>query len=166
MAIFAQTYLPILIVLQNDGSINLRELTEKLNSESPRHFEDMAGVEWVIKTYSGCLKIVEGDRVIFNRQAKSYTKNDYSEREINVLLHDHIPNMHRFELYPYITPKTSLTCPIGATWKYIPRDEIAVRNGRDAYVGCNYSPISKKCNLGCDVKREKIVRLGIADRII
>lgn len=162
MSIFAQTYVPLLVVLQNGGSMNLGELTEKLNSESPRHFEDMSHVEWIIKKYSGCLTIVEGDRVVFNRRAKSYTLENYAEREINVLLHDHIPNMKQFELYLYITPKTSPVCPIDVPWRYIPRDEIAVRNGRDAYVGCNYSPREKRCALGCGVKREKLTLLGIS----
>lgn len=99
MATFTFTYMPLLLVLQDGGSMNLRSLARKLNEASQRHFPDISSVERAIDDYSGCLKIEDGDRVVFDRSSKRYAKFDIMEDHVDYLLHEHVKDMKRFELY-------------------------------------------------------------------
>ena len=162
MATFTWTYLPILTVLQNGGSMNLKELSEKLNSASQRHFQDMSRVEFALKNYVECLKVVEGDRVVYDRNAKKYAKIFIMERDVAHLLHEHIPNMSSFQLYPYTTPQNSPTCPVGVPWKDVPRDEESARARQDPYTQCDFRCEGEdSCRLGCGVKEQVLRKLGL-----
>ena len=85
--------------------MNLKELSDKLNMASQRHFQDMPEVEFALENYVACLKIVEGDRVIFDRSAKRYAKIQSMEKDVSSLLHEQVSNILDFEIYS--TPKTS-----------------------------------------------------------
>ena len=139
--------------------MNLQELSDRLIQESPGNFEDALVVKQVIETHISCLAIDGGDRVIFNHKAQEYAKHSVSEREVDVLLHEQVPDMKKFELYPHISLKTSRTCPADVPWRFIPREEAAVRDGRDPYRRCDYSSRQSRCWLGCGITKEKIVEL-------
>ncbi len=162
MATFTWTYMPLLMVVQNGGSMNLVELTSKLNAASQRHFRDMAQVEFAIKTYSGCLKIINGNQVVFDRSAESYAKHSIMERDVDYLLHEAMPNLasRGFELYPHKTPQNSSVCPVGVPWKDVPKDSHAQSMGGDPYEMCDYHG-KKGCQGGCGVREGKLRELGL-----
>jgi len=121
----------------------------------------LPAVERAITNYTGCLKIEIGDRVRFNRVAETYARFDIMEREVDVLLHEQVPDMKRFELYPHISPKTSPTCQLGVPWEQVPRDEMAVKQGGDPYIRCDFRQKERRCSLGCGVKEDLLRELGI-----
>jgi hypothetical protein len=161
MVIFAKTFMPILMVLKNGGSMNLLELSEKLNEADQRRFRDLQCVERALAEYSGCLEIKE-DTVCFNHNARRYTQDPMDEREVSHLLHENISDMYRFELYPHKTPANSQTCPIGIPWKDIPKNRSAVRAGLDPYRLCDFRGEGEdKCDFSCEVKANILKSLGL-----
>jgi hypothetical protein len=161
MVVFGTTIIPIIAVLRNGGSMRLEELTELLNSPSYGRFGEMEHIIKIIDSYIGCLKIVEGDRVMFNREAKSYSKNCVLEREIDIQLHDKVPGMKNFELYPHKTPQNSPTCPIGVKWGELPAVERNRLSSGYSY-RCDYRVRRHEgCTLFCGLKVSKAKKLGI-----
>jgi hypothetical protein len=160
MATFTLAFSPTMLVLQNGGRIKISDLHKKLFGIRPLLFRDEKSVEEAIDTYIACLKI-EGEEVVFNREAQHYTKivNIY-EREIQEALHGAIPDMERWQLYPFKTRSNSPECYIGIPWAEIPNNDMRMgQPGESDYPEmCDFD--GKQCRTGCRVSDEVLRRRG------
>jgi hypothetical protein len=121
--IATQSILPIGFVIENNGRISLKELSDKLFEADQRRFRNLETVRGAIENHIACLDIVE-EEVIYNKNSKSYTKEfQLVERSAQNYLHNKIPNMKEWELYEYKTRKNSNSCNMKIDWKNIPLDE-------------------------------------------
>jgi hypothetical protein len=160
MTIAAHSILPILAVLENGGRINIEELSRKLVRMDPNRFrEDASGLIRGIESNINCLKI-EGNNVIFDKTANSYTKHfSLIERSAQRLLHNSIPNMNEWELYPYMTRKNSTTCNLGIDWEDIPEENNVKGPEWFGYQqNCNFREQGKKyCGFCCGIEKNKAI---------
>jgi hypothetical protein len=158
MVTFILTSYPILKVLEHGGRVRFDELANELMGIDPRRFRDVSRVEEGIEHYSMCLKMEDG-YVVYDKEAKNYAAFDIHERDTQALLHNKIPDMEKFELYPFKTRKNSDRCYIGISWEEIPVSEEAKRLGMTYEPRCNFS--NGACTAHCGVDEETLRKYGL-----
>lgn len=154
--------LPIQQVLLAGGMISFDDLATRLMSIDPHRFRDVSNVEDAVNNYSICLEN-NGHIVTYNRNAKRYSKHGF-ERDVQLWLHNSVPNMEKWQLYPFKSPSNSDKCYIDISWKDIP--EPNEKNIREEYrTGVNTSCDFRKegedgCGFGCGISHENIKKNG------
>ena len=108
------TLVPILTVISNGGKIEFSELIKKLVEYDSSRFRNENSVIQAME-YNSCLKI-QGNKVVFNKNALKYASHSIHERHVQHVLHKSIPNMEKFQLYPYVTKENSPVCYVGVPW--------------------------------------------------
>ena len=151
-----QSIIPIGVVLENNGRMTLKKLSDELFKTDKRRFRG-GDITPIIEANIECLKI-EGDEVVYNRKANSYTKHhSLIERSAQNYLHQKIPNMKDRALYEYKTRKNSERCNENMNWADIPK----VKSEIDWFglqENCNYREQGNKhCTLSCGVDANKTI---------
>ena len=150
-----QSILPIGFVLENNGRITLKELSDKLFKADQRRFR--GDITPIIEKNIECLKI-EGEEVVYNRGANSYTKH-YSliERSAQNYLHRKIANMEDWKLYPYKTRENSERCNENMAWEDIPKEESQIK-WFGLQINCDYREQGNKhCKFSCGIDANKAI---------
>lgn len=160
----AGTYscLPTQQVLIAGGMIEFNTLAEKLMSIDPSRFRSISNVEDAINNYSPCLEN-NGDLVSYNKNSKKYSWSGmaHDEREIQAWLYRSVPDMKRWELYPFKTPSNSENCYFNIPWKEIPRDNSEDVLKKEYRKGQNY-----KCDFRCNGENSCTGNCGISRETI
>ena len=150
MTVATHSILPIGFVIENNGRISMKELSDKLHKADSRRFRG-GDLSPIIETNIGCLKI-EGEDVVYNRKATSYTKHfGLIERSAQNYLHNKIPTMKDWELYEYKTRKNSERCNENVEWKNIPEGKSQIE-WFGLQENCDYRVQGNKhCTFSCNV---------------
>ena len=119
MTTFAWTFYPIQLVIEAGGRISFKDLAEKLTNLDPQRFRSEEIVQRAVEKYNSCLKY-DGVNVSFDKTAGKYAQFDIMERDVQSMLHKAIPDMEKWQLYPFKTRKNSKECYVGYPWSKIP----------------------------------------------
>ncbi len=162
MATFTYAFCTINQVLKNGGEMEFSELARVLTQQDPRRFRDEKTVEMAVVRYTDCLRF-GGRTVSFDRNAKKYAKFGIMERDIQAALHESIPNMDEWALYPFKTRKNSNSCYLGIPWEEIPKDPDEGDKYNINYpIGCDFRAEGEDtCRSGCRVSEDVLKRYGI-----
>ena len=159
MAQWARTYGAISEVLKNGGSIWIEDLHRKLVELDPRRFRGDNIVEYIVDNLTSCLTI-EGAHVKYNKRSKKYAKISMAvfERTIQQALHGSIPNMEKWQLYPYLDRKNSANCYVGIPWREIP----AKKEDPQINIDCDFRiNETDECHARCGVTEETLKKYGL-----
>lgn len=142
---------PVLHVIQHGGSVSFKTLCKELLDFDPRRFETEKNVQTAIDNYSACLTI-EGEDVLFDRNAGKYSKIPLYERMVQAALHKVLPDkMKEFQLYPFLDTKNSQACYIGMPWSSIPSGSFERDSTYPDF--CDYRTQGEdSCRLGCGLE--------------
>ncbi len=151
--------LPTAIVLLSGGSMLFDDLANKLMSADPSRFRGISKVEEAVNRYSNCLEN-NGHRITYNKNSKSYSKfnSAINERHVQRWLHQTVPDMEKWQLYPFKTPSNSESCYLNIPWKEIPKDTSEIHLQEKYRSGVNY-----KCDFRCEGENSCTASCGISE---
>lgn len=157
MVTSSYTFFPIAEVLKAGGEMSFDELAKKLIDFDPSRFKDEETVERAVNIYAYCLNF-DGGTVKFNREAKRYAQYSIMERSIQAGLHGTIPNMERFQLYPFKARNNSEGCYLGLDWADIPESQ----PGESFPIACDFrGDGNDACTLACGISKDIVRRYGL-----
>lgn len=163
MATWTLTFLPIHQVLRNGGEMIFSDLAAKLIELDPRRFRDVINVERAITTYAHCLEYdAQTGTVRFNKEAGRYARFGMMERSIQFALHESVPSMEDWQLYPLKTRRNSGACYLGISWESIPRDPDNERKNVPYEDDCDFREEGEdNCRAGCGVSEEVLRKYSL-----
>jgi len=106
-------------------------------------------INHIVEDLTACL-VIEGNRVVYDKSARKYAQLALFERSIQKALHDTLPTMNEWQLYPHLTTKNSERCYLGVSWKEVPTPN-------DCDFRCEGED---SCHLGCAVKKDVLKKYG------
>jgi len=154
MTTLSWTGLPIiaLLTLTDNGSMSFRELAHHLTITRPETFRDENTLEIALDRYIACLAFESGV-VSFNRNARKYTKHSSAERNVQSWLHKAVPDMERWQLYPFRDRRNSKECYLEFPWECIALSEEERRGFQNYPPGCDFRcDGSDSCKHGCGIR--------------
>ena len=123
MTTWTLSTIPIAMVLKNGGKMKFSELANTLMEGDPTRFKDLKTVEKAVNNYNQCLDF-DGDKVVFNKEAKQYAAYPIQERSVQAFLHSALKSTaEEWQLYPYKSRKNSSECYMGISWENIPGED-------------------------------------------
>jgi len=163
MATWTLTFLPTQQVLLAGGKIKFDDLSTKLMSLDPRRFMSISEVENAITRYAKCLTLDASSGIVrFNREADRYARFGLMERSIQFALHESVPNMEEWQLYPLKARKNAMICYMGTPWESIPRDKEHEERNIPYDLGCDFRGNGRDaCNAGCGVSTTILKNYGL-----
>ena len=162
MATFSLNLVPVMEVLLSGGRMKISELADKVFEMNPILFREGSLLR-TIDAYSACLKI-DGGSVVFDRSAESYTRFVYIyERAVQAAVHGAVPDMEKWQLYPFKTRDNSDSCYIGVPWSDIPDTDMFGQKEKRRYsTRCDYKKGS--CTGRCGVSDGALAKVGVIKR--
>ena len=163
MTTWAYTFLPIQQVLLNGGEMEFGALAKKLMGLDPGRFRDESIVDKAIQSYVNCLENIDGI-VVFERSAKKYASVTEMERSVQYALHNSVPDMEKWQIYPMKIRSNSKRCYLGILWEEIPRDPNRGNYKRDLPFddNCDFREEGEdSCKTRCRVGRDILRKYGL-----
>lgn len=143
-----RTFYLIAVVIDNGGRMEFDALAEKLIEADPQRFPSKENVKSYLNKLTECLYL-EGNEVIFDKDAKKYSKIQFLERDVSRALNLPSENFKNLRLYPYKDRENSEECYLGISWKNIP----GIPNFPKLDM-CDYRSTGEEvCNYNCGVDR-------------
>jgi hypothetical protein len=164
MVTWTHTFVPILHVLLAGGEIEFGKLADEAMSTDPSRFRDVRTVELAVDSCCHCLDYDDARGVVkYNRNAGKYSNSSFLlERSVQYALHEAVPNMEDWQLYPLVTKLNSEKCYLGISWNDIPED-IGGMEDAPFNTHCDFRNDGKDhCRLGCRVDESILKKCGLA----